>query len=77
VGLSGFVLMQAAAKNDAELIAASYTERMDLTHAMEKGYVQYAHRPRDVPVCPDEPPKRLKMRKCHFAITSTPEVKML
>ncbi len=40
-----FALMRDAAKNEAELIAVSYTERMDLTYAtdeeMEKGYVQY------------------------------------
>jgi putative ABC transport system permease protein len=40
-----FVLMRAAAKGDAELIATSYTDRLDLTYAtdeeMEKGYVQY------------------------------------
>jgi len=40
-----FALMRAAAKNDAELIAVSYTDRTDLTYAsdeeMEKGYVQY------------------------------------
>jgi predicted permease len=40
-----FALMRAAAKPDAELIAASYTDRTDLTYAtdeeMEKGYVQY------------------------------------
>ncbi len=40
-----FVLMRAATKQHAELIAVSYTERTDLTYAtdeeMEKGYVQY------------------------------------
>jgi len=40
-----FELMRAAAKGHAELVAVSYTERMDLTYAsddeMEKGYVQY------------------------------------
>jgi len=40
-----FALMRAAAKGDAELIATSYTDRLDLTYAtdeeMEKGYVQY------------------------------------
>ena len=40
-----FALMRAAARPDADLIAASYTERLDLTYAsdeeMEKGYVQY------------------------------------
>jgi putative ABC transport system permease protein len=40
-----FALMRAAAKPDADLIAASYTDRTDLTYAtdeeMEKGYVQY------------------------------------
>jgi putative ABC transport system permease protein len=40
-----FALMRAAAKPDADLIAVSYTERLDLTYAtdeeMEKGYVQY------------------------------------
>ena len=40
-----FALMRAAAKNEAELIAVSYTDRMDLTYVtdeeMEKGYVQY------------------------------------
>jgi putative ABC transport system permease protein len=40
-----FVLMRAAAKKDAELIAVSYADRKDLTYAtdeeMEKGYVQY------------------------------------
>jgi hypothetical protein len=41
----GFVLMRAAAKGQAELVAVSYTDRMDLTYAsdeeMEKGLVQY------------------------------------
>ncbi len=40
-----FVLMRAAAKGQAELVAVSYTDRMDLTYAsdaeMEKGLVQY------------------------------------
>jgi predicted permease len=40
-----FVLMRAAAKGQAELVAASYAERRDLTYAsdeeMEKGMVQY------------------------------------
>ena len=40
-----FALMRDAAKNEAELIAVSKTDRMDLTYAtdeeMEKGYVQY------------------------------------
>ena len=40
-----FARMRAAARGDAELIAASYTDRLDLTYAtdeeMEKGYVQY------------------------------------
>ena len=40
-----FARMRAAAKGRAELIAASYTNRLDLTYAtdeeMEKGYVQY------------------------------------
>lgn len=40
-----FVLLRAAAKNDAQLIAVSYTQRMDLTYAtdeeMEKAYIQY------------------------------------
>jgi putative ABC transport system permease protein len=40
-----FTLMRAAARNDAELIAVSYIDRMDLTFAsdeeMEKGYIQY------------------------------------
>jgi putative ABC transport system permease protein len=40
-----FVLMRAAAKGQAELVAISYTDRMDLTYTsdeeMEKGLVQY------------------------------------
>src|SRR5580698_2239101 len=40
-----FQLMRAAAKDQAELIAVSYTERMDLTYRsdqeMEKAYIQY------------------------------------
>jgi putative ABC transport system permease protein len=40
-----FVLMRSAAKGQAELVAVSYTDRMDLTYAsdeeMEKGLVQY------------------------------------
>ena len=40
-----FVLMRSAAKGQAELVAVSYTERMDLTYAsdaeMEKALVQY------------------------------------
>jgi putative ABC transport system permease protein len=40
-----FVLMRSAAKGQAELIAVSYADRMDLTYAsdeeMEKGLVQY------------------------------------
>jgi predicted permease len=40
-----FVLMRAAAKGQAELVAVSYTDRLDLTYAsdaeMEKGLVQY------------------------------------
>lgn len=40
-----FTRMRAAAKGEAELIAASFTSRTDLTYAtdneMEKGYVQY------------------------------------
>jgi putative ABC transport system permease protein len=40
-----FVLMRAAAKGQAELVAVSYTDRTDLTYAseeeMEKGLVQY------------------------------------
>jgi len=40
-----FVLMRAAAKGQAELVAVSYTERRDLTYGqdeeMEKGLVQY------------------------------------
>jgi predicted permease len=40
-----FALMRAAAKGQAELVAVSYTDRMDLTYAsdeeMEKGLVQY------------------------------------
>jgi len=40
-----FVLMRSAAKGQAEFVAVSYTDRMDLTYAsdeeMEKGLVQY------------------------------------
>ena len=45
LGLSGFRLMRAAAKDQAELIAVSYADRTDLTYGsdaeMEKAYRQY------------------------------------